>query len=183
MDRLQSLKVFTRVVELKSFSRAANDLEMSNATVSSCIKQLEGRLGVTLVSRSTRQLRVTQEGNATYERAIQILHEVEEMEEELSTPGDEVRGTLRIDLPPTTALQILIPALPAFRRRYPGIRLEVSINPRFVDLIQLGIDCAIRIGTLADSSLVSRQLGVTRIMTAASPAYLAERGEPATPDE
>jgi DNA-binding transcriptional LysR family regulator len=142
---------------------------------------LESYLGVTLLNRSTRQFRVTEEGGLIYQRGVRILNDIEEMEDAFLGPDTEIQGSLRIDVPPTTALHILIPALPAFRKQHPRIRLEINIDARFSDLIKDGIDCAIRVGKFADSKLATRQLGVTRMVTCASPAYLAEHAEPKTP--
>jgi DNA-binding transcriptional LysR family regulator len=183
MDRLLSYKVFLRVVELGSFGRAAHDLGMAPATVSTHVAQLESHLGVTLLHRTTRSIGLSEEGRKFYERAARIVAEVDELEQSVGGADQPPHGRLRVEVAPTTALQLLVPALPGFRQRYPAIRLEIGINTRYVELVQEGADCAIRVGHLPDSTLISRPLGFTRLLTYASPDYLAARGTPRTPDE
>jgi LysR family transcriptional regulator for bpeEF and oprC len=183
MDRLLSYRVFTRVVDHASFARAAQELGMSAATVSAHVAQLEAHLGVTLLNRTTRSVSLSDEGRDFYERVIRILAQVQEAEDAFSPADRPLQGRLRVDVSPTVAVHVLVPVLPGFRQRYPGLRVEISVNTRFIDLVQEGVDCAIRVGTLPDSTLVSRQLGVARWMTFAAPAYLAAHGEPQSAEE
>jgi len=183
MDRLLSYKVFTRVVDHASFARAAQELGMSAATVSAHVAQLETHLGVTLLNRTTRSVSLTDEGRNFYERVIRILAQVREAEDAFSTADRPLQGRLRIDVSPTVALNLLLPALPAFQKRYPGLRVEINVNTRFIDVVQEGLDCAIRVGNLPDSTLISHPLGVARWMTFASPDYLAAHGEPQAAEE
>jgi LysR family transcriptional regulator for bpeEF and oprC len=183
MDRLLSYKVFLRVAELGSFGRAAHDLGMAAATISTHIAQLESHLGVTLVHRTTRSIKLSEEGRTFYERAARIIADMEQLEQSIAGGDQPPHGRLRVEVAPTTALQLVVPALPGFRQRYPEIRLEIGVNTRYVDLVQEGADCAIRVGHLPDSTLISRPLGFVRLRTYASPHYLAARGTPRTPEE
>jgi LysR family transcriptional regulator for bpeEF and oprC len=183
MDRLQAMQVFTRVVESNSFSRAADTLEMPRASVSTIIQNLESFLGVRLLQRTTRRLNLTPDGAAYYERAIRILADIEETESAFHEGSKKPRGRLRIDMPPSLGRLVLIPALPAFRERYPDIDLVLGMGDKPVDLIQEGVDCVLRVGTLQDSSLVARRIGVFQGVTCASPAYLERHGEPQTLDD
>ncbi|WP_454727007.1 MULTISPECIES: LysR family transcriptional regulator [Cupriavidus] len=180
MDRLQAMEVFTRVVEMSSFARAAESLDLSRTSATTIIKNLEAHLHVRLLHRTTRQLKLTAEGAEYYEHCIRILAEVAETEVALSTLGKGPKGKLRVDMPGTLGRLVVTPQLHRFHHSHPDIDLMVSHSDRLVDLIQDGVDCAIRVGELDDSSLIARRLGDMRFSTVASPAYLARYGMPRT---
>ncbi|TPG05878.1 LysR family transcriptional regulator [Rhodanobacter glycinis] len=183
MDRLQSMLYFVRVVTLKSFSRAAAELGVSAATVTTHVRQLEQALGVRLLDRNTRSLKLTEAGAIYVEHCRQVLGDIRHMETLLAPRGKALRGVLRADVPVVLGRRIIAPQLPAFLRRYPQITLELSMENRSDDLIGRDWDCAIRIGELPDSSLVARRLGTVRWITCAAPAYLERAGEPRTPED
>lgn len=183
MDRLQAMHVFTRIVEMNSFSRAADSLDLPPATVSTIIKNLESHLHVRLMQRTTRRLNLTPEGAQYYERCVRILAEVEETEGALANTGNGPRGKLRVEMPPSIGHLIVMPEISSFKKMYPDIYLTVGFGDRRVDLIQEGVDCAIRVGPLEDSTLVARRLGNLQTVTAASPEYIAEFGEPKCIDD
>ena len=150
MDRLDSLRLFTRIIELGSFSRAADDLELPRATATHAIQALEARLEARLLERTTRQVRPTLDGQAFYERCVQILTELEDAESSLRHASINPRGTLRVDLHGTHATDIVLPRIDEFRSRYPGIDFVVSSGDRLVDLVRDGIDCVVRAGSPGD---------------------------------
>ena len=180
MDRLTALELFTRVVDRRSFTAAAADMKLSRPVATAAIKALEARLGVRLLQRSTRHVAPTAEGEAYYDRCIAILGEVEDADR---TASGAIAGTLRVDLAGNIARTMLLPALPGFLARHPGLTVHISEGERFVDLVRESIDCVVRAGELADSDMVVRRLGLVEEITCASPAYLAEHGTPATPDD
>jgi DNA-binding transcriptional LysR family regulator len=181
MDRLEAMRVFARVVERRSFAHAGRDLLLSRSKVSDAVRQLEERLGARLLQRSTRQVVPTAEGEAYHLRCLAILAEVEDAEAALGTT--EPRGPLRIDGPGVLVRHFLLPGLPAFLARHPGIALHIGENDRLVDLVREGIDCVLRVGQLASSGLVARKVAMLDECTLASPAYLAAQGTPRTLDE
>lgn len=183
MDLFHCMSAFARVVEAGSFARAAETLEISRAIVTTRVMQLESHLGVRLLHRTTRRIALTDEGRAYYERCVRVLGDVAEAEESLSNAQASPRGRLRVDVPVAFARMVLTPALPRFFARYPELHLEVATNNRVVDLIEEGVDCAVRAVPLADSSLVARPIGTARMVTCAAPAYLARRGSPRHPDD
>ncbi|HIH2751330.1 LysR family transcriptional regulator [Burkholderia aenigmatica] len=183
MDRFDSMRAFARVVELGSFTRAANSLNLQKTTVSAQISALERGLGVRLLNRTTRSVTATPEGGIYYERVVSLLSDLDEAEAAVTTSKVEPKGRLRIDMPPAIGHRIVIPALGSFIERYPGIVLEVGCTDRPVDLVGEGIDCVIRGNLIHDEGLVARALGVFDIATCASPAYLEKYGTPATPME
>ncbi|TLX57915.1 LysR family transcriptional regulator [Stutzerimonas nosocomialis] len=183
MDRLDTLNLFIRIVELGSFTRAAGELNLPRATATQAIKSLEARLGARLLERTTRQVKPTRDGQAYYERCKRILSELDDAESSLSTLAGNPRGTLRLDLHGSHATRIILPNIQAFRERYPGIDLAISSGDRLVDLVGEGIDCVVRAGNPRDSSLVARRLAVMPEVICASPAYLARFGTPRHPDE
>lgn len=183
MDRLDTLLLFTRIVETSSFSRAAEMLDIPRPTATNAIKELETRLGVRLLERTTRQVRPTHDGLAYYERCVHVLSELDDAEASLRHVAANPRGTLRVDLHGTHATQIVLPQVNDFRARYPHIDLVVSSGDRLVDLVREGVDCVVRAGTLRDSSLVARPLAVMPQVLCASPEYLAYFGTPRHPDE
>ncbi len=180
MDRIKAMQVFTRVVEAGSFTRAAETLEMPRATVTTSVQQLEAHLGVRLLHRTTRQVSLTLDGGAYYERCLTLLEDLADAEAML-TDRHEPAGRLKVSLPGPPTRKVILPALPAFCARYPLIDLELGVNDRPVDLIQEGVDCALRAGPLPDSSLVARRLGYMVEISCASPDYLARFGTPTTP--
>lgn len=183
MDRIKALDVFVRIVESGSFSRAAESTALPRSTVSAVIGQLERELGVRLLHRTTRQLSLTPDGMALLDRARQLLAEVEEIENLFHSQGHAIKGRLKIDVPSRIATRIIVPALPDFFKRYPDLELALGATDRTIDLVQEGVDCAIRVGDSAASSLIARPLGQFEIINCASPAYLARFGVPQTPDD
>ncbi|MFT7771637.1 LysR substrate-binding domain-containing protein [Roseateles sp.] len=183
MDQLLALRVFVRIAEAGAFSKAADALGVPRPTVSKLISDLERHLQVKLLQRTTRRVSVTPEGVAYYERAVRLLGELDEMDESAGSARVRPRGRLRVDIGSSLANLILIPALPAFRDRYPDIQLDLGVNDRPVDLIGDGVDCVIRGGELADTSLVARRIASLDYVTCASPAYLAAHGVPTQPAE
>jgi DNA-binding transcriptional LysR family regulator len=181
MDRFDAMRVFTRIVELGSFTRAADQLQLPRATVTHTIKQLEARLGTRLLQRTTRQVHVTLDGEAYYQRCVQLLADLEEAETAFSQTA-RPKGKLRVDMQATLACEVVIPALPAFSARYPDIELEIGAGDRPVDLIREGVDCVLRGGELRDSSMVARRVALLEQVTCASRAYLQQHGVPLTPD-
>ena len=180
MDHMQAIRAFARVVETGGFTRAANSLQMPNATVSKQIQQLERHLGVKLLERTTRRVRVTSDGAAYYERTRHLLAELDEIETTLGKAQTRPRGRLRVDTGGSTASGVLIPAFPEFQARYPEIQLQLGVTDRTVDLIGENIDCAIR-STARDPTLIARRIGRLPWTVCASPAYLARHGVPTHP--
>lgn len=183
MDRLDTLQLFTRIVETGSFSRSADMLGIPRASATHAIKQLEARLGTRLLERTTRQVKPTADGSAFYERCVLVLSELDDAEASLRQDASNPRGLLRVDMSGTHATQVVLPRIADFHRRYPEIELVVSSGDRLVDLVREGVDCVIRGGRPHDSSLVARRLAMMPQVICASPAYLAEFGTPQHPDE
>ncbi|MDB5841855.1 MAG: transcriptional regulator [Herminiimonas sp.] len=183
MDKLQAMEVFVQVVDAGGFTRAAENLHMPKATVSTLIQGLEASLSVKLLNRTTRQVSVTADGAAYYERCLRILSDIRETEESLSNNHASPSGRLRVDVPTGLGLQVIIPALASFFERYPDIQLEMGCGDRPVDLIEEGVDCAVRGGELADSTLIARRVGVLYFSTCAAPSYLARHGRPEHPED
>lgn len=183
MDRFDSLQLFTRIVEMGSFSRAAEQLEIPRATATHAIKELEIRLGTRLLERTTRMVRPTRDGQAFYERCVRILGEIDDAEASLRHTAANPRGTLRVEMAGPQASLIVLPRIDEFRRRYPRIELIVSSGDRLIDLVREGVDCVIRAGTPRDSTLVARPLAMMPQVICASPLYLSRCGAPRHPDE
>ncbi|HEV7815990.1 MAG TPA: LysR family transcriptional regulator [Janthinobacterium sp.] len=183
MNKLQAMEVFVQVVDAGGFTRAADLMQLPKATVSTLIQSLEAALAVKLLNRTTRQVSVTADGAAYYERCLRILSDVREAEESLSRTRLSPSGRLRVDAPTSLARTVIIPALPGFFERYPDITLELGCSDRPVDLIEEGVDCAVRGGVLNDSSLIARRVGIINFFTCASPAYIARHGRPGHPQE
>jgi len=177
MDRLKAMETFVRVVETGSLSRAAKALGLPRSSVTMTMQRLEHHLGVRLLHRSTRRLGLTEEGELYLERCRAILLEVRAAEDSLR-PDGRVSGRLRVDMPPAIGRSIVLPALGSFRERYPDVDMAIGMNDRLVDLVQEGVDCVIRTGTLPDSSLITRRVGSYRWVACASPDYLERHGEP-----
>jgi LysR family transcriptional regulator for bpeEF and oprC len=180
-NKLQAMEVFVQVVDAGSFTRAAETLQLPKATVSTLVQSLEASLSAKLLHRTTRLVTVTTDGAAYYERCVRILSDVHDAEESLSRTRLSPSGRLRVDVPTGLASEILIPALPGFFERYPDIMMELGSTDRPVDLIEEGVDCAIRGGELGDDNLIARRVGIINFVTAASPAYLDRYGVPQHP--
>jgi len=176
VDQVKAMKVFVRIYERSSFTLAADDLNLPRATLTHTLNQFEAWLGTRLLERSTRRVRPTLDGEAYYQRCVQLLAELEEAE--LAFRSVAPKGRLRVDLHGTLAKYFVVPALPQFMARYPDIELSISEADRFVDLIAEGVDCVLRAGTLGDSALIGRRVANLRQVTCASPAYLRKYGEP-----
>jgi DNA-binding transcriptional LysR family regulator len=183
MDRLAAIEAFVRVADSGSFSDAARRLNLSKSVVSRQVAALEADLGVRLLHRTTRSLTLTEAGRAFHDKATRILSDVDEAVTSVSRLQQAPRGRLRISAPTNFGIHHLVPAVPQFLDRYPEVELDLVLNDRFVDLVDEGFDVAVRVGRLADSSLVSRRLAPFRAEVCASPAYLAAHGAPASPDD
>ncbi|TWH34437.1 MULTISPECIES: LysR family transcriptional regulator [unclassified Aminobacter] len=180
MDRLATLNLFVRIVERGSFSAAAADCGVSRPVATAAIKALEERLGARLLQRTTRHVQPTAEGETYYRRCVAILAELEDADR---SAGGAISGVVRVDVAGHLARSILLPELPAFLARHPGLSVHVGEGERFVDLVREGVDCVVRAGELADSDMIVRRLGLMEEVTVASPAYLASHGTPRTPDD
>lgn len=183
MDRLGDMSAFVRVVETRTFTAAAERLGWSKSVVSRRLSDLEQRLGVRLLNRSTRRLSLTEAGQAYYDRCVRILADIEETEDAVASLHTEPRGLLRVNAPMTFGTLHLAPAIAAFMERFPEVDVELVLNDRFVDLIDEGYDLALRIGTLQDSALVARKLAPCRHVVCAAPSYLARQGTPGVPTD
>lgn len=183
MDRFDAMRAFARVVEAGSFTKAAQTLHMSKTTVTQLIQQLESRLRVRLLHRTTRKLGVTPDGAVYYERVIRLLADMEDAENSLSSAAMTPRGRLRVDVPSPLARLILVPALPAFHARYPDIQIDMGVSDRGVDLIGDNMDCVLRGGQITDQSLIARHVGDLQIGVYVAPSYVERLGAPAHPRE
>ncbi|WP_312434184.1 LysR family transcriptional regulator [Janthinobacterium sp.] len=180
MKNLEALAIFVRIAEMGSFTHAAESLGIQKGRASNVVRELEAQLGVRLLHRSTRTVQLTEDGRSFHARARALLADAEELGAMFAGSEEAPAGRLRIDLPTEFARATVLPALPAFMDRYPGIELELSSTDRRVDLIQEGMDCVLRVGAIVDETLVARRLGAVRMVNAASPAYLARHGVPRT---
>lgn len=183
MSTFDAMEVFVRVVQAGGFSAAARALDMTPSAVSKQIGRLEDRLGARLFTRTTRRFALTEEGRAFHDRALGILADVAEAEQAVSDLRGELRGTLRLNVPVAFGRLHVAPLLPDFLAAHPQLRIDVTLNDRFVDLVEEGVDLVIRIGDLADSSLIARRLAANRRLVCAAPAYLAQHGAPDTPSD
>jgi DNA-binding transcriptional LysR family regulator len=183
MDHLRSLKALMAVVESGSFVAAAQRLHSSKAAVSRYIQELETYLGVRLLQRSTRRIALTEAGRDYYQRTKQILAELDDADSAIGANNASLVGNIRINAPLTFGTRYLAPLWAEFMARHPAITFDIELNDRRVDLLEEGFDLAIRIGNLADSTLVSRQLAVSHAVLCASPDYLAKYGTPKTPED
>jgi len=183
LDRLTGLIAFARAGSMGSYTAAARSLSISPSAVSKSVQRLEQRLGVSLFTRTTRSLVLTPEGRELHELALRLLRDAEEIEQAAMTARSEPSGTLRIAASLPIGIHVIAPELPTFRRLYPKVAIDLRLNEQIVDIIEQGIDVAIRIGDLADSRLLSRRLPPYRSCAFASPGYLAARGTPMHPDE
>jgi LysR family transcriptional regulator, regulator for bpeEF and oprC len=178
MDRILAMQVYVRVVDAKSFVRAAEALALPPSTVTGLIKGLEKHLRVRLLNRTTRSVSPTSDGERYYAQCREILNLIEQAETGLKPAPKDLRGRLRIDMPVGIAHSVILPNLESFRRQYPEIYLMIGVGDRPVDLVQEGVDCVIRTGPLEDSSLVARPLGNFSWITCAAPRYLERYGVP-----
>lgn len=182
-NTLQEMAVFSKVVAAGSLSAAARELGLSPALISRRLAGLEARLGVRLVNRTTRSLRLTDEGASYYETCARVLAEIEEADAAVSAGRVEPQGALKVAMPASFGHQHLAPLIPEFARRYPKVQLALSLSDRNVNLVEEGFDLAIRIAHLEDSSLAARQLAPNHRVVCASPAYLARHGTPREPSD
>jgi DNA-binding transcriptional LysR family regulator len=176
LDRFQEMQIFTRIVDRRSFTQAAEDLNLPRATVTNSIKRLEARLGVRLLERTTRQVKPTLDGEAYYQRCMRLLADLEETEEAFRDPDPQ--GRLRVNMQGTLAQYFVVPRLPDFLDRYPRIELFIGSGDQFVELVREGVDCVLRAGELADSSMIARRVASLEQVTCASPVYLERHGDP-----
>lgn len=183
MDRFDAMQAFARVVETGSFTKAAETLHMSKTSVTQLVQQLEARLRVKLLNRTTRKVNVTADGAVYHERVVRLLADMDDAETSLSSASAQPRGRLRVDVPSPLARTVLVPALPAFHARYPDIQLDMGVSDRVVDLIDENVDCVVRGGELKDLSLMARRVGDLPLGVYAAPRYLALAGTPTHPRE
>jgi DNA-binding transcriptional LysR family regulator len=183
MDRFDAMQAFARVVETGSFTKAAATLHMSKTSVTQLVQQLEARLRVRLLNRTTRKVNVTADGAAYYERVVRLLADVDDAETSLSSAAMAPRGRLRVDVPSPFARMLLIPALPAFYARYPEIQLTLGVSDRLIDIIGENVDCVVRGGEITDQSLIARHVGDLQLGIYATPGYLQRDGTPMHPRE
>jgi DNA-binding transcriptional LysR family regulator len=183
MDRFDEMQAFAAVVDAGSFVRAAEALQVSKTAVSRLIGDLETRLGVRLLHRTTRKLSLTVEGEVFHARCKELLANVEEAEAEATARVGEAVGELRLNVPVSFGLMHLAPLWAAFLQQHPNVTLDVTLSDRIVDLVDEGYDLAVRIARLPASSLVSRKLSSTRLVLCASPEYLRRHGTPSHPEE
>jgi DNA-binding transcriptional LysR family regulator len=178
MDKLDRYRVFVRVADMGSFTHAAHALELPRASVSAALQRLEAEIGTRLLHRTTRRVRLTADGAQLLERVRQLLAEAEDIDQLFQARQRQVSGRLHVDVPSRVARRLIAPALPGLLRRYPRLQLKLGSTDRMIDLVREGVDCAIRVGHLHDSSLVVRPLGYLSLINCASPAYLREHGMP-----
>jgi DNA-binding transcriptional LysR family regulator len=179
MDRFDAMRVFTRVVNRRSFTLAADDLGLPRSTVTDAVEALEARLGVRLLERTTRQVRPTLDGEAHYRRCLSLIADLEDAEGAFG--GAKPRGLLRLEVQGTLARHFLLPTLPGFFAQYPDIEINMSESDRWIDLIREGVDCVLRFGHLPDSDMIARQVVVLERLTCAAPDYFERYGMPVDP--
>ena len=182
IERLTGLIAFARAGSLGSYTAAARSLAISPSAVSKSVQRLESHLGVSLFTRTTRSLTLTNEGRDLHERALRLLRDAEDIEQAAKAARSEPTGTLRIAASLPIGLHVIAPVLPRFRARHPKVSIDLRLDDQRVDLIEEGIDLAVRIGDLPDSQLLSRKLSPHRLCCYASPEYLATNGAPTHPD-
>jgi DNA-binding transcriptional LysR family regulator len=183
MNQVQSIVIFLRVAELASFSQAARQLGLPNASVSTTVRKLEKMLGTRLLHRTTRHVQLTPDGEAFYERGKSVVADVDDLCTMFQAEAGQISGRLRIDMPSGTARHLVIPHLAEFMRAHPKVRIDLGSADRRVDVAGEGFDCVLRVGQLSASSLVARNLGRIKVISCASPAYLKRHGVPATPHD
>jgi DNA-binding transcriptional LysR family regulator len=183
MDKYQEMRVFAAVADAGSFVAAADALEMSKAAVSRYVSELEQRLGVRLMHRTTRRLSLTQEGEVFLARSREILASIDDSEREISTHSESASGLLKLSAPVSFGMKHLAPLWSEFLQAHPGVSLDLQLADRVIDLVDEGFDVAVRIARLPDSSLVSRKLASTQLVLCASTKYLKARGVPKHPKD
>lgn len=183
MDTLDQYRVFVRIAEMGSFTRAAHALELPRASVSAAIQRLEKDMATRLFHRTTRAVRLTADGTQLLERVRLLLAEAEEISQLFQARHRQIAGRLNVDVPSRIARRLIAPALPSLLRLYPRLKLALGSTDRKIDLVHEGVDCAIRVGSVQESSLVVRPIGHVEMVNCASPAYLREFGTPRTADE
>lgn len=181
MDRIAAMTVFVRVVEAGTFTKAADTLNLPNATVSRLIQALEGDLKIRLLHRTTRSVTVTAEGAAYYERVVRLLAELADIEASAKQSLASPSGRVRVETAASMASMVIVPAVAEFYRAYPNVQIDLGAGNRHADLVAEGIDCAIRVGEVAEQFLVARRVGEFQFRTCATPEFLALHGKPATP--
>ena len=181
MDRLTSLEVFVKVVESQSFAAAAREIGLSPAMVSKHIQALEERLGARLLNRTTRRLSLTEVGRGYFERARQLLADLEDADQAASDLQAAPRGLLKVNAPFSFGIRHVGPAVAAYLAAYPEVSIEIGLNDRYIDMLAEGVDLALRIGRLANSSLIARRLAPIRLVVCAAPAYLERHAAPRAP--
>ena len=183
MDRFQAFRVFSQVVESGSFSAAAERLGLSATAASRYVAELEAHLQTRLLNRTTRRVSLTESGRAFYERAVQLLADLDEAEQEAQRAAVVPRGTIRLTTSVNFGVRHVAPAIAAFLARHAAVRFDVSLSDRFVDLVEEGFDLGVRIGAPGPGNLVARKLGETRLVPCAAPAYLEKHGAPQVPED
>ena len=183
MDRFLEMRTFVQVVDTGSFVGAAEPLDMSKAAVSRYVADLEARLGVRLLHRTTRRLSLTEDGEVFYLRCKELLGGLDAAEAEVTARSGDAVGQLRVNAPVSFGILYLAPVWAAFKARHPQVSFDVTLSDRVVDIVEEGFDLAIRITQLQNSSLISRRLASTRMVLCASPTYLARQGTPVHPSE
>ncbi|KXV19273.1 LysR family transcriptional regulator [Gluconobacter oxydans] len=181
MDRIDLLRIFIRVAESGSFTHAADTLQMPRSTVSTAVQELENRLGTRLLARTTRSVRLTDDGRMFQQTALRLLGDFEDAENRFRLHSSQTRGHVKVNLPSRIGRLIVAPALPEFLDRYPGLDIELGMTDRSINLAEDGTDCVLRVGPLQDSSLIGRTLGLLPVFNVASPSYLAQHGTPQSP--
>jgi DNA-binding transcriptional LysR family regulator len=183
MDRIDLFRIFVRVAECASFTQAAQTLGLPRSSVSMAVQDLETRMGARLLNRTTRRVSLTYDGTAFYERCLRLLADFEETEGLFRKSPERLGGRLRVDVPGRIGRLIIAPELPTFLARFPGIQIELGVTDRAVNLIEDNVDCAVRVGSLGDSTLIARRIGDLELINCASPAYIETHGAPRTPDD
>jgi DNA-binding transcriptional LysR family regulator len=183
MDQFKSMQIFKTVADCKSFTQAAEQLDLPKPSVTNAVQAIERQLGVRLLQRTTRKVSLTVEGALYLDRCTALLNELEDINGLFIGDGRLLSGAVRVDLPERLAHLYVIPKLPEFFARHPQIQVRLGSNDRFADLVGEGIDCAVRGGTLRDSTLVARRIAAMEQINVASPGYLARHGTPLTLDD
>jgi len=183
LNSFSDIVAFVRVVEAHSFVAAAQTLGMSPSAISKAVSRLEERLGARLLNRTTRSLSLTDLGTSFYDRCREALSQLDQAESEVTEARGIPRGKLRVDVPVSLGRLLIVPALPRFIAQHPEVTVQMSMNDRVVDLVQEGIDMALRVGELSDSSLIARRVGSFRVVTCASPEFIERNGAPSTPED
>ena len=183
MDRIAAMNAFVRVVEAGTFTKAADTLDLPNATVTRLIQGLEQDLKVRLLHRTTRSVTVTPEGATYYERVVRLLADLSDIESSARLSQGKPSGKVHVDAPAAISTMVIVPALAAFYRDYPDLEIELGVGNRRTDLVAEGVDCAIRVGELSEQMIVARQIGTFHLTTCATPAFLKAHGAPKSPDE